>query len=191
MKKIIFYFLYGVVVFIATILIANNIVSKQRMKVTTVQFPQEYMKNVNVTHFTPNGTVKDHITAKYWGYLPNLGVSRLIEPHLRVAKPNNVFWVVDAKSAIANHESLDSKVTKLELMKGVSINRPKNKNVVPIKVTTEQLLYYPETEYVETDKFVTMEKPGLLITGIGLQGYLNKNLVELQNDVKTSYFSKN
>lgn len=191
MKKIIFYFLYGVVVFLATILIANNIVSKRKMNVTRVQFPQEYMKNVNVTHFTEDGKIKDHIIAKYWGYMPKQEVSTLIEPHLKVAKPNNTYWVVDAKSGIAEHKSINSKITKLELNRDVVIMRPKTKADVQIEVTTEQLFYFPEIERVQTDKFVKLTKPGLLITGFGLLGYLDKNLVELQNDVKTSYFSEN
>lgn len=153
------------------------------------KFPQEYMKNVKVTNYTDDGILKDKIDAKFWAYLPKEQISQIVEPRISVIKPDNSVWTVNARYGIANHPSLQSKVEKLELKERVVIIRPEALDIAPIKLTTEQLFYYPEKEYVQTDMFVKMVKPGLQITGTGLEGYLDKNWLELQKNVKTTYIS--
>jgi LPS export ABC transporter protein LptC len=149
--------------------------------------PQEYMLNVKVTHFNPDGNVKDHIRAAYWAYLPEQACSKITEPRLQVIKPDSSVWNVEAKLAVAKHQRLDSKITELALSEEVVITRPEALNILPIEVVTTDVFYYPETSYVKTDKFVKMTKPGLHVTGVGLEGYLDKNLVELHNNVQTTY----
>lgn len=155
------------------------------------ELPQEYMRNVDITHFNEQGNIKDNITASFWAYLPGQKMSQILEPRLSLIKENNHVWHIKAKHGIALHPSLQSKVTKLELEDNVTISRPKSLDIAPIDVITQKLDYFPDKEHVQTREFVKMIKPGLQITGTGLEGYLNKNWVELQSNVKTTYISSN
>ena len=72
-KKIIQNLLYLVAIALTTLLIVNHDYSKKGSK-EVVKVPQEYMRNVHVTHFTEEGKVKDNLVATYWGYLPDEGI---------------------------------------------------------------------------------------------------------------------
>ena len=181
--------IYLSVIVLATMYLFKGTTSVKIQSDAIAKLPQEYMKDVQVTHFTENGKVKDKIKASFWAYLPDKKISEISAPRLSIVKSDNSFWHVNAKYGIASHPTLQSKVTKLELKDNVVVSRPETHEITPITVTTEQMYYYPGNEYVQTDKFVKMIKPGLEITGTGLEGYLDKNWVELQNDVKTTYVS--
>jgi LPS export ABC transporter protein LptC len=148
------------------------------------------MKSVHVTHYTENGTIKDDITANYWEYLPKAGKSKLINPVLYVNKLNGVIWRIEAKHGSALHKTLESKIMQLDLWDDVVAVRPETTNSEPIRVTGSILHYFPENEYITSDEHVKMEKPGLIITGKGFQGYLNKNWVEILSDVTTTYINQ-
>ena len=148
---------------------------------------QEYMQNVVVTHFTETGVIKDQIYANYWAYLPALGISTLLHPQIHITKPTGAKWVIQAEHGKAWHTTLDSKISKLELDENVIIKRLNDNNFIPITMQTEQISYFPDTEFVETDKYVKMDKPGFHLTGIGLKGYLNKDTIQLLKEVTTYY----
>lgn len=148
---------------------------------------QEYMKDLVVTHYTDTGAIKDQIKAKYWAYLPEKELSTLEQPSLLLFKPNGAEWTVTANDAIAYHKTLDSKISKLDLQKNVQIVRAPTNDFVPVNMHTAQVYYFPDTELVETDKFVEMHKPGVTITGVGLKSDLQKNVVTLLDQVATKY----
>lgn len=189
MLKIIKNLFYLSLIIATTLIVANSTISKRNYNINTKIIPQEYMKNVEVTHFNIEGNIKDKLKAEYWAYLPAEGVSKISTPKMELTKPNNNVWLVSAKYAIAKHKKLDSKITELQLNENVKIERPKKEFSTPIQLTTKQLFYFPQNEYVTTDEFVEMLKPGLQITGTGLNGYLDNNRIELKNDVKTNYIS--
>lgn len=153
----------------------------------TNRIQQEYMHNVVVTHFTETGVIKDQIYANYWAYLPALGHSTLLQPQIHITKPTGAKWLIQAKHGKARHTTLDSKISKLDLDENVIIKRLADNDFIPITMTTEQISYFPETDFVATDKYVEMDKPGFHLTGIGLKGYLNKDTIQLLKEVKTHY----
>jgi len=179
--------LIGLLIFLALFTVLEHQQTLNQSSSVQYKQPQEYMKHVHVTHFTETGTIKDQIKAKYWAYVPEKEISTLDTPHLIIVKPGEANWTVDAKSGRAHHPTLQSKVEKLELWDSVVVDRAKTKTHEPITVTSEKLIYFPENDYVESDLFVKLIKPGLIVTGIGMHGYLDKNWVELLKDVTTQY----
>ncbi len=154
--------------------------------------PQEYMKQLAMVTFSDQGRIKNVINAKYWAYLPQTQISTLVTPVLSFNKPgDNTIWLISAHKGSAVHPSLDSKIERLELQDNVIVEQyvgqQSTNSAATIKVETEQAYFYPETEEVKTDHFVTMTKPGLLITGTGLEGHFKKHIVKLLHNVKTSY----
>ena len=167
--------------------IANN---AKTLPFTAAKQAQEYMRNVHVTHYAENGSIKDDITATSWEYFPKLEKSKLVNPVLSINKPNGIIWHIKAKYGMAMHKTLESKIMQLNLWDDVIATRPATITSEPITVSGQILHYFPDTEYITSDEHVKMEKPGLIITGTGFHGYLNKNWVEILSNVTTQYINQ-
>jgi len=148
--------------------------------------PQEYMTQVSITSFTEEGQLKNHLSAAYWAYLPETQISKLTTPHLTVYRPNNTVWLIDAKQGQIQQPTIGI-IEQIKLLDTVVLQRPKTQEALPVIIETDELNYHPKTEFAETDKAITLTKPGLQITGVGLNAYIDKSLVELLHQVKTTY----
>lgn len=155
----------------------------------TYAHPQEYMKGVSVFSYTDEGLLKHHLSADYWAYIPEQQESELTTPHLTVYKPDNTIWTIDAKKGNVTQPSI-GQIEQVELSDSVILKRPPSANLMPITLETEVLRYQPKKQYAETDQAITLIKPDLTITGVGMRAYLNKNTVELLNNVKSQFISK-
>jgi LPS export ABC transporter protein LptC len=152
------------------------------------QQPEEYMSKVAVWSFTEEGSLENFLSADYWAYLPEIKASKLVLPHLTIYKPDNTLWNIDAKHARVKQPSLGT-IEQIELLETVVLERPAAQMAAPIKVETQVIRYQPKKKYAETDQFITMTKPDLKITGVGMRAFLENGSVELLSDVKTSYLS--
>lgn len=152
------------------------------------KYPQEYMHDVAVWAFTEEGMLKHHLSAHYWAYTPDQHASQLSSPHLTVFKPDNTVWYIDAKFGHVKQPSLGS-IDQVELSDTVVLKRPATFNLMPITLETEVLRYQPKKQYAETDKKIKLTKPDLTITGEGMRAYLDKNSVELLNNVKSNFMA--
>ncbi len=152
--------------------------------------PQEYMTQLTVSNFTAKGNAKEILTAEYWEFLPEQGCSDLVKPHVTVYKPNGDVWHLFANKAIAWHPTINDKVTKIDMKEGVIIERPALNNVTPIKVETLAMEYTPENDMITSKEYVSMQQPGLTISGFGMRGYLDRNWIELHDRITTIYTPK-
>jgi lipopolysaccharide export system protein LptC len=148
--------------------------------------PQEYMRNAFVTLFTEGGVLKNELSAKYWAYLPEKKKSTFTMPHLTIYKPDGTLWHMDAQKGEALQPNIGA-IEKIILQNNVILNRLGSKIADPIQVNTEAVDYYPKKQYAENNTFVKMNKPGLIITGVGLRAFLENGAVELLQNVKTYY----
>lgn len=148
--------------------------------------PQEYMRQVSVWAFTETGDLKHYLSADYWAYLPSTQSSILTTPFLTIYKPDKTLWNIQAKKGNIQQPTLGH-IDQVELSGTVILHRPATANVMPIKLETENLRYQPKIQYAETEHFITMTKPDLKITGVGMRAFLEKSSVELLHNVKTFY----
>lgn len=153
---------------------------------TKPHHPQEYMLQVAMWSYGEEGKLKNKVSADYWAYLPELNASKLTAPHLTVYKPDNTLWHIQAKEGKVIQPSV-GQIQEVELRDNVTLQRPANDKVAPILLETSVIRYQPSIEYVETDKPITMTKPDLIISGVGMRAFLDKSIVELLHNVKTQY----
>ncbi len=153
---------------------------------STNRQPQEYMMNVHVNSFTEEGHLKNAMSARYWAYLPTQKMSALDAPKLTVYKSDNVVWHIQAKHGQAKQSSLAS-IDQITLQQNVVLERPETLYAAPLRLESEELQYQPEIQYVKTDQQVTIRKPGIKMTGIGMRAFLDKESMELMQNVKTYY----
>ena len=52
---------------------------------------------------------------------------------------------------------------------------------------TSQLYVFPDKQYAETDKPVTIEQPGSVINSVGLRAFMDTGKVELLSQARGTY----
>lgn len=149
--------------------------------------PQEYMSNLQNINYDEQGKPKESLQAEYWEFNPIKGYSDLIKPYLTVYKDTDETWYLSANKALAWHTTISDKVTKIDMFDGVVIERPASNEVTPVVLKTIELQYIPDEEKISTKEFVSMQQPGLTISGYGLLGYLDRNWIELHDQITTTY----
>lgn len=142
---------------------------------------QEYMSYLKIFDYNDSGVLKQFVQADYWEFQATAHKSELLNPKLQIYKPDGNTWMITAKQAVAWHQTLNDKISGLELEDRVLITR------AATELNTDYLYYNPETELVSTERYVQMQQPGLFISGIGLIGNLAQNKVELLDDITTIY----
>lgn len=182
--------------------------------------PEEYMKSIQAKSFSETGELKNALVADSWAFLPKEHLSKFQNPYLTVHKteyktehkadintkqkavqnrghtsgnnknkPNKSVWHVSSKQGHAIQPTL-AKIEAITLEDTVVLERPKTQETEAIKIETHSLSYNPEKEYAKTDEHVTLTKPDLTITGVGLNAYLEDSWVELLHNVKTVFVPK-
>lgn len=149
--------------------------------------PQEYMSTLQITNFDDAGKPKQAMQAEYWEFVHSAGNSELIKPHVAIYKPNGEVWHLSSNRAVAWHPTINDKVTQVDMMDDVVIERPQQAQTTALKLKTSELQYIPDEEVIRTKQFVSLEQPGLNISGYGLLGYLDRNWIELHDKINTVY----
>lgn len=149
--------------------------------------PQEYMANLTITNYSAYGQPKESLSADYWAFVPNNGRSDLNNPRVIVYKANGDVWRLSAQKAKAWHPTLGDKITKLDMLEHVTLERTADNNAIPTKITSENMQYFPKDEMLTSKDYVHMQQPGLLISGQGMSGFLDKNQIKLHDNITTVY----
>ncbi len=149
--------------------------------------PQEYMQNLVITNYNENGLVKNVLQAQRWEFIPNNGRSNLFKPQVVLHKPNGDVWYLNSARALAWHPTIRAKITLIEMLDGVVIERPPINDATPVKIETRALQYEPDQEKISSTEFVSMQQPGLMISGYGMHGFLDRNWIELHDKITTIY----
>lgn len=152
--------------------------------------PHEYMNQLKVTNYTLRGNAKESLVADYWEFIPHKGCSDLINPHLVVYKENGEVWDLVATRAVAWHPTVADKINKIDLLEGVKLRRLALNNAVPIIVETLAMQYLPEQKTVTSTEVVSMQQPGLTVSGYGMLGYLDSGWIKLHERITTVYTPK-
>jgi len=93
-------------------------------------------------------------------------------------------WFITARSGHSNFDGsiiiLSQEVHAWQIIDGKRRNELK----------TEKLVLEPNRDYAETDQPVTITNPGNIIKGVGMQAFLNSNIIKLLSRVNTVHESK-
>ncbi len=149
--------------------------------------PQEYMSNISICNYDVNGKIKEHLTAEYWAFIPKSGSSILQMPRVTMYRTEGDVWHLSANKALAWHATMRDKITQLDLSDNVLAERTADNGAIPTKIITETLQYFPPKEMLTTNDRIAMQQPGITISGIGMLGYLDKNWIELHDQITTTY----
>ncbi|MBP6103485.1 MAG: LPS export ABC transporter periplasmic protein LptC [Gammaproteobacteria bacterium] len=149
--------------------------------------PQEYMKRIVMHDFTETGSLKQTLEADTWAYRPEKQQSILEKPHLTVYKTEGL-WKIQAEHGLITQPNL-GKITLITLQHHVRLERPPTEQLTALRLETSMLQYEPKTDTAHSDAFVIIKKPGLQISGWGLDASFHPESLALRKDVHTTYHS--
>lgn len=154
---------------------------------------QEYMLGLKLYDYNEQGALKNFISAVAWKFTSNKRQSLITKPDVTIYKYPNYLYNIQAESGHVIHKELHDQSDLIKLTNNVRVKQQYLDNSSKksgFTLTTEYLEITPETGLATTDQYITIYKPGLMITGIGMNANLKLNQLEIHKDVQTKYQNK-
>lgn len=142
--------------------------------------PDSYMVDAKYYKMDKQGKLYTTLTAEYVQHTPHQNTTRLHKPSLEIQSAEN-HWIIHSEHARSENE-----LNSIYLWKNVCIERVKSDSAVPITAKTESLLVFPHDELVETNNIVTIQQPGLEVSGKGLLGNLKHGNLKILNHLQST-----
>jgi LPS export ABC transporter protein LptC len=180
-------------IFIILIVVFGVLINKQSEISQTLpkrDVPSEYMKKLKIHNYTPAGELKSFISGEYWEFINNKRVSLITKPKILIYKYPKHLYNVTADHGHIIHQQFSDEVYLIKLYSEVDVIQKyleDSSNDYAFKLNTSYLEFNLKTEIATTEKKVTIYKPGLLVTGIGMNADLKLNQLELHEKVATTY----
>lgn len=107
-------------------------------------------------------------------------------------QPNLVIYVNDEQpwTITANHGKAIEGSNSIQLWDNVKFHQPAGSDKPASTVLTESFTYWPNRQFGETDKPVTLLQPGVKVTAVGLTANTITGKVDLLNEVRSSYVAQ-
>lgn len=130
--------------------------------------PDYVVEGVSGVILDADGLPDRRLDAARLRHYPDDGSSELDEPVLVVYREEGPPWRARSRSARINADG-----DQVLLQRDVRLSRAATPQSPPVELRTSELLVFPETEYVETDHFVEIERGEDWLTGEqGLHAWL-------------------
>lgn len=143
-------------------------------------FPDSYIVDAIYHRMDNEGQEFALLNADYVEHIPKKNMTTLEKPYLVIHNEENV-WRLRA-----NHAQSENEFDSIYLSQNVEISRDETSDKSSLKASTESLLVHPRLQLVETDKTVTIEQPGLKISGHGLLGNLKNGNLKLLKHMQST-----
>jgi LPS export ABC transporter protein LptC len=143
--------------------------------------PDSYMVNVSYLRTNEQGTRDILVFSPFVTHYQTQDSSILKAPIIKLFK-NEQQWIATSDEAKSYNGSL-----RFELLKNVKVCQLASKDKAQTTLLTESLTAYPKQNLVTTQDRVTIQQPGLTITGIGLKGDLKNGNIQLLSQTKGHY----
>lgn len=157
----------------------------------TIRFPNTYLTNMHTREFNKDGFLSFELEselAEVFGSTGNKnrqkkanGVTRFKKPTMQFHSPDKPTWHVKGNVGIAHNNG-----EKFELRWGVNIWHVDAKGE-KTEIKTVKLTIFPEREYAETDKPVTITTAEGTTEATGMRLFLNEQRFQLLSNVKGYY----
>lgn len=137
-----------------------------------------FAQGTHTLQFTENGTLHYELSSPRIEHTQRDDITLLLQPNLLLFRGGELPWKISSERSEISPEGKE-----VELIKNVRIERTDEKGR-PTILTTEQLIYVPDTEYAHTPLAVKIEAANAVTTGVGMQTYLNESKMHLLSNVR-------
>lgn len=145
--------------------------------------PDSFMKQVTAIQTDINGKISRRLVSPELHHIPNKDMTLLEQPvYVIYSQDGKKPWTIKAL-----HGTSFNGGKSILLKDKVNIHEPQGTKNDDMRILTSKLTYYPSTDYATTDKHVTIKKPDLLVTAIGMQAYLKIKQIKLLSHTRGVY----
>lgn len=146
--------------------------------------PDWFATNITTLTMDELGKPLRQIYAEKMFHYTEDSTTDLTLPHLMIYQENNAPWEVTAHTGRLNHGATLDDISHLDLWDDVKLWRVANATHPNQQMTTSELTYYPDDDFAHTDAPVTIEQPGQVTHGVGMNIYLENQQLEFLSTVK-------
>lgn len=146
--------------------------------------PDYYMKNVTYLSTNDQGLKDILVFSPYVTHFQVQDSAIIRTPIIKLYK-NDQEWIATSQEARSFNGT-----TRFDLLKNVVVKQSASNNKAATTLLTEALTAFPKKDLVTTQEKVTIQQPGLNITGVGMKGDLKNGNLELLSQTKGHYDPK-
>lgn len=143
--------------------------------------PDYTMTRFTTTYMDGQGRPHRRLRAEHMQHFPDDDTTEFTQPRLVLFRTDGPPWRVRSERGWAGPEG-----TEVRLQRRVRMTR-KRPASGELEVATPFLRLYPERDYAETDRPVTITEPRGRTEGVGMEAYLEDRRMVLLNEVYSRY----
>ncbi|MGE3318104.1 MAG: LPS export ABC transporter periplasmic protein LptC [Candidatus Berkiella sp.] len=179
----------GLAVILLFVFLSPSPVSPHQPNVENIAIVEEAMKGISAHRFDKNGKLIQVVEMDSWQHHKGQTITQMVAPRLIIHQDNGNSLTVFGIRGEGYQSKMGAQIDKLKLTEEVSVKQVNPKTDSFWELKTHSLLFFPKepNPSAETDDKVTVYAPGLTIEGQGMRADLNRETVELLNQVKTFY----
>lgn len=184
----------------------DSLRGKRSDRLEPAEYPSVYLVNPYTREYDKDGLLNFEFRAKHFrhyqiepGHEQNSDYALIDKPHIvlydnyqyietdnkgNTGNNSNIPWIITADSA---HSNFDGSIITLSgnVLAWQTIN-----NLTRNELKTEKLILEPNKKFAQTDKAVTISNPGNIVNGVGMQAFLQSNIIKLLSRVKSVHEPK-
>ena len=178
----------GAIIISLTIIIAASMLylidrhNQHHKKQVQKNIMDSFMYNVHATNYGDAGTVKDTFESNHVTHFTDYDTTHAQTPNIVAYGENGAPWYVTADQGTMSHGD-----NNIHLQGHVNIHQPPGPKSHNATLTTSALNYYPNRQYAETNKPVTIVQPGTHIEAVGMTANLKTGDINLLHQSRGEY----
>lgn len=158
----------------------------------TIKFPEQgtsekvadtFFNQTDILNFGETGLPKSKIVGEQLFHYPDAEDSEIIKPRVTFFRDDGA-----PVNITADHGWMNQDGTRVRLKGHTVIKREKSLTNQFSQLETPELTIWPNKDYAQTDKAVKITTDSTIITGIGMQAYLDQEHYLLLDNVKGKHF---
>ena len=189
-KRFLLLFIAGVLVYFAWIIYRD---SRETPEFDSTD-PQLELSQYEIMRYNKAGFLEYLLKGEHLTHYDNERGSELTQPHLSHYEPsalaseeNNISVDWQAKSTTATISQDKNLVT---LLQDVVLDKPNHQDPQnAIVMTTDRLYIHDQGEKISSDIFVKITSPSRTISGIGVEGFPDKEQFTILSDVHSTFMT--
>lgn len=157
-------------------------ITPQPTRVSTSTQPDFFMTTASYTDFNQEGEIHSQIATAKITHFANNDSYFFENPYLLIFSPDQMPWIITAKNGKSEHGK-----EKVYLWDNVLLHQDASKKNSETTITTTALTVYPLSKTATTDKPITINQGGSIMTATGASADFKVSKVSLLSKVVGKY----
>lgn len=192
MDKKLFIFLFSFP--IISILITWSVLKTTEVSHNNIDFPKQnnqkkvadtFVNNAYIINYGETGKPKSKVIGEKLFHYPGKEDSEITNPRVTFFREEGSPVLISADQGWSNHDG-----SRIILKGNTIITRKRSEYNQYSQFKTPELTIWPDKEYAETDKKIKITTDTSVVTGVGMQAYLDVEHYILLHNVKGRHLSK-